>query len=110
MEDLQNSGQLKMRIYAMMNPSTENFDYFFPKGPQKNGRLNVGSVKLYIDGALGSRGALLLDPYSDMPGHYGLQIHEKKYYDSICKMAYDAGFQVNTHAIGDSGNRIMLQT
>ncbi|MEJ2596491.1 MAG: amidohydrolase, partial [bacterium] len=110
MEDLQNSGDLKIRIYAMINPSEENFEYFYPKGPQRNGRLNVSSVKLYVDGALGSRGALLLDPYYDMPGHYGLQIHEEAYYDEMCRRAFDAGFQVNTHAIGDSGNRIMLRT
>lgn len=73
-------------------------------------RLTVSAVKLYIDGALGSRGALLLKPYSDMPGHYGLRLHPLEYYDTICKMAYEAGFQVNTHAIGDSGNRIMLKT
>ncbi len=110
MEDLQNSGDLKIRIYAMINPSEENFEYFYPRGPQRNGHLNVSSVKLYVDGALGSRGALLLDPYSDMPGHYGLQIHEAAYYDEMCRRAFDAGFQVNTHAIGDSGNRIMLRT
>ena len=110
MEDLQKSGDLKIRIYAMLNPSDENFSYFFPKGPFKTGKLTVSSVKLYIDGALGSRGALLLSPYSDDPENTGLQLHPVEYYDEICKKAYDAGFQVNTHAIGDSGNRIMLHT
>jgi len=110
MEDLQNSGDLKMRIYAMLNPSEENFDYFFPKGPVKTEKLTVSSVKLYIDGALGSRGALLLKPYSDDPGNTGLQLEPAEYYDDVCQRAYDAGYQVNTHAIGDSGNRIMLHT
>ena len=109
MDSLQQKGMLKIRIYAMMAPTKANFDYFFPKGPLHTGRLTVSAVKLYIDGALGSRGALLLEPYSDMPGHYGLRLHPLAYYDTICRKAYAAGFQVNTHAIGDSGNRIMLK-
>jgi len=110
MDDMQNSGNLKIRIYAMLNPNEENFSYFFPKGPTKTGRLAVSSIKLYIDGALGSRGALLLEPYADDPKSTGLQLHPAVYYDEICQRAYDAGFQINTHAIGDSGNRIMLHT
>ena len=110
MDSLQKQGLLKIRIYAMMSPTEENFQHFFPAGPLHNGRLTVSAVKLYIDGALGSRGALLLKPYSDMPGHYGLRLHPLEYYDTICKQVYAAGFQVNTHAIGDSGNRIMLHT
>ncbi len=109
MDSLQKAGTLKMRIYAMMNPNGENYDYFLPKGPLHTGRLTVSSIKMYADGALGSRGALLLKPYSDEPGHYGLQLHSLAYYDFVCKKAFDAGFQVNTHAIGDSGNRIILK-
>ncbi len=109
-DSLQRQGLLKIRVYAMLSPDKKTLDYFFPKGPLHNGKLTVSAVKLYIDGALGSRGALLLKPYSDMPGHYGLRLHPLPYYDSLCKMAYNAGFQVNTHAIGDSGNRIMLKT
>ncbi len=109
-DSLQKASVLKIRIYAMMNPTKANFDYFFTTGPWHKKRLTVSAVKLYADGALGSRGALLLKPYSDMPGHYGLQLHPVRYYDSICSLAYKAGFQVNTHAIGDSGNRLMLHT
>ena len=109
-DSLQKVRLLKIRIYAMISPTKANFDYFLKKGPLHKNRLTVSAVKLYIDGALGSRGALLLKPYSDIPGHYGLRLHPLNYYDSICKIAYAAGFQVNTHAIGDSGNRIMLKT
>ncbi len=109
-DSLQKAGKLSMRVYAMMSPTKENFSYFLKKPPLHNGKLTVSSIKLYADGALGSRGALLLKPYSDMPGHYGLRLHPLPYYDSICKMAYNAGYQVNTHAIGDSGNRIVLHT
>ncbi len=92
----------------MINPTKENFDFFFSKKPIHNGRLTVSSVKLYADGALGSRGALLLKPYHDDPQNTGLLLHNISYFDSICNLAYNAGFQVNTHAIGDSGNRIIL--
>ncbi len=107
---LQDEGKLKMKVYAMINPNEENFDYFYKLGPQHYDRLTVTSVKLYSDGALGSRGALLLEPYSDDPENYGLQMHPLAYFKNMCKRAYDANFQVNTHAIGDSGNRIMLKT
>jgi hypothetical protein len=109
-DSLQKAGILDMRVYAMIEPSEENFDYFFSKKPIFTGKLTVSSVKLYIDGALGSRGALLIAPYSDDPGNFGLQLNAEQYYYDICNKAYNAGFQVNTHAIGDSGNRIMLNT
>lgn len=109
-DSLQKEGELNMRVYAMMNPSEENFDYFFSQKPIFTGKLTVSSVKLYIDGALGSRGALLIDPYSDDSDNYGLQLNPVQYYSEICNRAYKAGYQVNTHAIGDSGNRIMLKT
>jgi len=109
-EQLQEKGELDIRVYAMMSPNKENFDYFFTKEPIHNGRLTVSAVKLYVDGALGSRGALLLQPYSDNPSNYGLLLNPQSYFDSVCIMAYNAGYQVNTHAIGDSGNRIMLKS
>jgi len=109
-DDLHKKGELNIRVYAMMSPNKENFDYFFSKEPIHNGKLTVSSVKLYVDGALGSRGALLLEPYSDDPQNMGLLLNPQSYFDSVCNMAYKAGFQVNTHAIGDSGNRIMLQS
>ncbi len=109
-DKMHKNGELDIRVYAMLSPSNENLDYFFKIGPIHNDKLTVSSVKLYVDGALGSRGALLLQPYSDAPHSHGLQISSQSFYDSICNMAYNAGFQVNTHAIGDSGNRIMLNT
>ncbi len=109
-DSLQKQGKLDIRVYAMLNPTDENFHYFFRKGPVRNNKLTISSVKLYIDGALGSRGALLLEPYSDAPHTHGLKLNPVSYFDTICAMAYRAGYQVNTHAIGDSGNRIMLQS
>jgi len=108
MDKLQKEGQLKMRIFAMLSATESNFKEFLAKGIYKTDRLNVRSVKLYSDGALGSRGALMLKPYSDAPEKSGLQVNETSYLQDICQKCYDAGYQVETHCIGDSANRLML--
>jgi len=110
MEKMQKDGSLKMRINAMVSPSNENFGTFVKKGPKKTARLVVNTIKLFADGALGSRGALLLNDYSDDPGNSGLQIESQQYYDRICQLAYENHFAVATHCIGDSANRLMLNT
>ncbi|WP_319500308.1 amidohydrolase [uncultured Draconibacterium sp.] len=111
MDEMQNAGKLKMRVNAMLNPTKENFDYFVKKGEAyKTDRLLVNTIKIYADGALGSRGALLMDDYSDDEGNHGLQIETQDYYDMICQLAFDNNFVVATHAIGDGGNRLMLDT
>ena len=110
LDEMQKSGELKMRINAMLNPTRENFDHFVKKGAYKTEHLQVNTIKIYADGALGSRGALLLDDYSDDPGNRGLQIETQAFYDSICQLAYDNHFVVATHAIGDGGNRLILDT
>jgi len=110
MEEMQNEGFLKIRINAMLSPSEENFETFVKKGPKKTDRLVVNTIKLFADGALGSRGALLLDDYTDDPGNSGLQIESQEYYDRICQLAYENHFAVATHCIGDSANRLILNT
>jgi predicted amidohydrolase YtcJ len=110
MQEMQNRSELKMRVNAMLNPSEENFEYFVKKGPVKTEKLIVNTIKLYADGALGSRGALLLKDYSDDTGNQGLQIETQEYYDDICKLAYDNNYIMATHAIGDSANRLVLNT
>jgi predicted amidohydrolase YtcJ len=107
-DSMQQSGRLKMRISAMLTPTVENIARFLAKGPIGKERLTVNSVKLYADGALGSRGALLLEPYSDDPGNRGLQLSSSEYIRDILAIAYENGFQVNTHCIGDSANRLIL--
>ncbi len=109
-EKIQNEGALKIRINAMLNPTEENVETWVKNGPKKAERLVVGSIKLFADGALGSRGALLLGDYSDDPGNSGLQIETQEYFDRICQLAYDNNFVVATHAIGDSANRFVLNT
>jgi predicted amidohydrolase YtcJ len=110
MDEMQKRGELKMRINAMLNPSEENFEYFVKKGRYNTDRLAVNTIKVYADGALGSRGALMLEEYSDDTGNRGLQIASQEYYDKICQMAYDNHYVVATHAIGDGANRLMLDT
>ena len=73
-DSLQKTGDLKIRVYAMINPTDENISKYLVKGIVNTGRLIVRSIKLFADGALGSRGALLIEPYSDDPGNKGLQL------------------------------------
>lgn len=105
---LQEAGELKMRLYVMLSDDKENYDYAAKNGMIKTDRLNVRSFKVYGDGALGSRGACLLEPYTDKPGHYGFLLSNPAHFDSVANWIYDKGWQMCTHAIGDSGNRTML--
>ena len=108
-DSLQQSNQLKMRIDAMISPSIENFEQFLYKGIYQTDRLRIGSIKLFADGALGSRGAKLIKPYTDDPGNSGLLVADADYLRNTCKDAYKYGYQVNTHCIGDSANRLILK-
>jgi len=108
-DELQKAGKLKMRIYAMLNPSKENADHFVKNGPYKTDLLNIRSIKLYADGALGSRGACLLKPYSDDAENWGFLVSGVDFLDSLCNLAYQNNYQINTHAIGDSANHVMLK-
>jgi len=76
--------------------------------PYNNGKISVIGVKFYSDGALGSRGAYLLEPYSDMKNHYGLLLISFEQLYTQAKSALDNGFQIATHAIGDAANRFVL--
>ena len=106
-DSLQKSGILKIKIYAMIENGPD-VDYYISQGPYKTDRLNVRSIKVLADGALGSRGASMIDEYSDKKGYYGLMITPA---DSIKSLAFKlagTGFQLNTHAIGDNANRVVL--
>ncbi|MCH7523663.1 MAG: amidohydrolase [Bacteroidetes bacterium] len=109
-DSLQKSGDLKMRIYAMISGEKENLDYYLDKGIIKTDRLNIRSFKYYVDGALGSRGALLRASYSDKENHFGLSVNSFKDLKETAKRIANSEFQMNTHAIGDSANHIVLQT
>ena len=102
-DSLQQDGQLKMHVNAMVNPDDETMDHFMNQGVIDKERLTVRSVKIYADGALGSRGAKLLEPYTDDPSNTGLMVESDDFYRHVCQKAYDAGYQVCCHAIGDGG-------
>jgi predicted amidohydrolase YtcJ len=107
-DSLQKEGVLKIKIYAMIENNPEDVDYYLEQGPYKTDKLNVRSVKVYADGALGSRGASMIDEYSDRRGYFGII---RTPIDSIKNLAFKlAGtkFQMNTHAIGDNANRVVL--
>ncbi len=108
-DELQHEGSLKMRINAMLTPNSENVEYYIKKGPYQTDKLTVRSIKLYADGALGSRGARLIEPYSDDPGNMGLFLFKEDFYKKYCQIALQYNYQVNTHAIGDGANRFVLQ-
>ncbi|WP_420378999.1 amidohydrolase [Gilvibacter sp.] len=108
-DSLQQAGTMKLRLYAMVSNAPENLDHFLNKGILKTDRLNVRSVKVYGDGALGSRGAALRAPYSDQDGHYGAMITTEEDLLALAKRINAAGYQMNTHAIGDSANIAVLR-
>lgn len=109
-DSLQQAGDLKIRVYAMMSGSKSNVDYYLDKGISKTDRLNIRSFKFFADGALGSRGAMLRAPYSDKPNHYGLMVTDLETFNDAAKRIANSEFQMNTHAIGDSANHAVLHT
>lgn len=109
-DQLQKSGDLKMRIYAMLSDSAPNYEYYLAYGPYKTDYLDVRSFKFYADGALGSRGACLLQPYNDQPGWKGFLLNSPKHFEEKMKLLAQKNFQVCTHCIGDSANRFIMHT
>jgi predicted amidohydrolase YtcJ len=110
-EELGKAHALNFRLYAMISDDSVTVAKWFARGPLVAGydsTLWIRSVKLYMDGALGSRGAALLDPYSDNPGTNGLLVSKPEHIEAVAERALKAGFQVNTHAIGDRANRLVL--
>ncbi|KQS41581.1 amidohydrolase [Pedobacter sp. Leaf194] len=108
-EKLQKENKLKMRLYVMLSDAEPNYDYLFKRGAIKTDRLNVRAFKVYADGALGSRGACLLKPYTDMPEKSGFLLSDIKHYEEVAVKIAEHNFQMCTHAIGDSANRVMLK-
>lgn len=107
-DKMHQSKELKIRIYAMVSATREYVDYYLKKGIYKTDKLNVRSFKIYADGALGSRGACLLKPYSDEPKTTGFLLSRPDELEASFQLIANSDFQANTHAIGDSANRIIL--
>jgi hypothetical protein len=110
-EELARAGQYSLRNYVMIRSDDSTLAQYFRRGPQNglyDGRIWIRSIKISADGALGSRGAALLDPYSDEPGHSGLILTPPARIKEVGVRALRSGFQLNVHAIGDRGNRVVL--
>lgn len=110
-EELAREGALTLRTYVMLSDDTATFARYFARGPQSalyDGLVWIRAVKLYADGALGSRGAAMLAPYSDDTTNRGLLVTPPERIRAVAAEALRAGFQVATHAIGDRGNREVL--
>ncbi len=107
-DKMQRQGSLQIRNYVMVSLGIRNLEYFIKKGIYKTDRLNVRSFKLYADGALGSRGACLLKPYSDEPSKTGFLLLSPAELERSLTAIYNSGYQANTHCIGDSANRLIL--
>jgi predicted amidohydrolase YtcJ len=108
-KQLQAEQKLKMRIYVMLADDSVNYSHYLKAGIDTTDRLTVRAFKFYADGALGSRGACLLAPYDDvLPYSYGLMLREPLHFRMKAYDLRKAGFQMCTHAIGDSANRVML--
>ena len=110
-ESLAAEGKYDLRNYVMISSEDSTINHYLRRGAQSGlhgGRLWIRSIKISADGALGSRGAALLEPYSDEPSHSGLVTTPPDRIRAIAERALRGGFQVNVHAIGDRGNRLVL--
>lgn len=106
--ELVEAGELPVRVLAYLDGPGELLDEYLEKGPEVGRRLSVRGVKLYADGALGSRGAALLEDYSDEEGNRGLVVTPGEEIEAIAEACLRSGLQVATHAIGDRANRLVL--
>ncbi|MEP6904554.1 MAG: amidohydrolase family protein [Gemmatimonadales bacterium] len=110
-ESLARTGRFNIRNYVMVSDIDKDVAYYTARGPKSglyDGHLWIRAIKTYADGALGSRGAAMLAPYSDDPGNTGLLVTPPAHLEKVAEIGLRNGFQVNTHAIGDRGNRIAL--
>ena len=110
-EELAREGGYSLRNYVMIRSDDATLDHYFKRGPQSglyDGRIWIRSIKISADGALGSRGAALIEPYSDAPDHSGLITTPRERVEQVAVRALRGGFQLNVHAIGDRANRTVL--
>ena len=110
LDSLQEEGSFKLFVNAMISNNEDDLQYFEAYGPIEKPLLRVKSVKAYLDGALGSRGALLRDPYHDLPGHYGLPLLSPEELNTLRDRCLENEWQLCVHAIGDSAHHILLES
>ncbi len=109
-KQLLDDGPLPIRVNVMLSAGDDFFEQRLAEGHYRStdDTLTMNSVKIAADGALGSRGAAMIDDYSDLSGHTGLLLHNPERLEYFMRAAMNAGFQVNTHAIGDNANKVVL--
>jgi predicted amidohydrolase YtcJ len=108
-KDAHQSNGLKMKIFALLSDDTTYYEKWIKSGPLKTEGLHVGGFKFYADGALGSRGACLLKDYADKKNWKGFLLHTQTHFKTAAEKFAASNLQMCTHAIGDSGNRIILK-
>jgi predicted amidohydrolase YtcJ len=107
--EMYRENQMKLNTYLMLFPSLENKKFIEEYGRIKEANLSIRSIKVLLDGALGSHGACMLDPYSDNPHSHGLRLINDSTLNEVAGFAAKNGYQLNAHCIGDSANRTMLK-
>lgn len=108
-DSLHRDGQLLMNMYVMLTPTRVTIENLIDKGPFITEKLTVRSIKLYSDGALGSRGAYLVKPYHDDPHNHGLRLLNQEELMNMAQKAYENDYQLNVHCIGDAANKFVLK-
>lgn len=101
---------LSLPVYAMASDDSASYSYLLEHAPVATNGFTLRCMKMYADGALGSRGALLLEPYQDREGHFGLPVRDLAFMEKRARQMKNAGLQLAVHAIGDSANRNVLNT
>jgi predicted amidohydrolase YtcJ len=109
LDSLYQQKALSIYQYIMLNPTPNGLKFAQEKGIHETQHLKISSFKLYADGALGSRGAKLKKSYCDQDQHTGLLLNSPEYFNQWCSWILPTGYQVNTHCIGDSANRLLLE-
>ena len=111
-KELAKENNMALRINAMLYLPSDNWQQVLNNGPyfSEDKMLAFNSIKIQADGALGSRGAALIEDYSDHAGHKGLLLHKSSDFNNFVETAMKSGFQVNTHAIGDNANKLVLDS
>ena len=110
LDSLQSEGKFNLVVNAMISNNDEDLNFFEQNGPIQKDLLRVKSVKAYLDGALGSRGALLRAPYHDLPEHYGLPLLSPSELDVLRDRCLENDWQLCVHAIGDSAHHVLLES
>lgn len=108
LEKSQAQNVLKMKIFALLEDNPDYYEKWTKKGRYTNGNITVGGFKVYSDGALGSRGACLINDYSDKKGWRGFLLSDQEHFRTLAKKLKNSNLQMCTHAIGDSANRVIL--